>query len=119
MLVDTSVWIDHFRRSNHDLEYLLDEGLVLTHPFVIGELACGSLSKRAPVLELLAALPTVLVATNDEAHALVDRHRLFGTGLGWIDVHLLASAKLSQQPLWTADRRLRSASIKIGLPERE
>lgn len=119
MLVDTSVWIDHFRRSNQDLEYLLEEGLVLTHPFVIGELACGSLAKRSQVLDLLAALPTVLVATTDEAHALVDRHRLFGTGLGWIDVHLLASAKLSQQPLWTTDRRLRAAAVTVGLPERE
>jgi len=115
MLVDTSIWIDHFRRSNHDLEYLLEEGLVLTHPFVMGELACGSLAKRTEVLELLTALPTVLVATADEAHALVDRHRLFGTGLGWIDVHLLASAKLSKQPLWTADRRLRAAALKVGL----
>ena len=119
MLVDTSVWIDHFRRSDHDLEYLLEDGLVLTHPFVIGELACGSMAKRSQVLELLAALPTVLIATNDEALALVDRHRLFGTGLGWIDVHLLASAKLSQEPLCTADRRLRAAAVKVGLPERE
>jgi predicted nucleic acid-binding protein len=119
MLVDTSVWIDHFRRSNHDLEYLLAEGLVSTHPFVIGELACGSLAKRKQVLDLLAALPSVLIATGDEAHAMVERHSLFGTGLGWIDVHLLASAKLSQQPLWTTDRRLRAAAKTIGLPARE
>lgn len=119
MLVDTSIWIDHFRRSNHDLEYLLKEGLVVTHPFVIGELACGSLAKRAEVLELLTALPSVLVATADEAHALVERHRLFGTGLGWIDMHLLASAKLSTQSLWTADRRLRAAAHTLGLDEPE
>jgi predicted nucleic acid-binding protein len=119
MLVDTSVWINHFRRSDHDLEYLLDEGLVVTHPFVIGELACGSLAKRGQVLDLLNALPTVLVATADEVHALVDKHRLFGAGLGWIDAHLLASAKLSHQPLWTADRRLRSAAVKVGLPDRD
>ncbi len=117
MLVDTSVWIDHLRRSNHHLEYLLDEGLVMTHPFVIGELACGTLAKRAEVLTLLFALPTVVVATAEEAHALVERHRLFGTGLGWIDLHLLASAKLSKQPLWTADRRLRAAAHTLGLTE--
>ena len=115
MLVDTSVWIDHFRRPNHDLEYLLGEGLVLTHPFVIGEIACGSLSRRTHVLELLGALPTALVATTDEAHALVERHRLFGTGLGWIDIHLLASAKLGNQPLWSVDRRLRETALRLGL----
>jgi predicted nucleic acid-binding protein len=91
----------------------------VTHPFVIGELACGTLAKRAEFLELLSALPTVLTATADEAHALVERHRLFGTGLGWIDVHLLASAKVSNQPLWTADRRLRAAALKLGLAESE
>ena len=115
MLVDTSVWIDHFRRPNQDLEYLLGEGLVLTHPFVIGEIACGSLSRRTHVLELLGALPTALVATSEEAHALVERHRLFGTGLGWIDIHLLASAKLGNQSLWSADRRLRETALKLGL----
>lgn len=115
MLVDTSVWIDHFRRPNRDLEYLLGEGLVLTHPFVIGEIACGSLSRRTQVLELLGALPTALVATSEEAHALVERHRLFGTGLGWIDIHLLASAKLGNQSLWSADRRLRDTALRLGL----
>lgn len=115
MLVDTSVWINHFRRPNHDLEYLLGEGLVLTHPFVIGELACGSLAKRAQVLDLLRDLPTALVATSEEAHALVERHRLFSTGLGWIDIHLLASAKLSNQSLWSVDRRLRDTAQALGL----
>lgn len=115
MLVDTSVWIDHFRRSNHDLEHLLDEGAVLTHPFVIGELACGSLARRSEVLDLLRALPTALVATPDEVHTLIERHRLFGTGLGWVDVNLLASAKLSGQSLWTKDRRLHGAAARLGL----
>ena len=119
MLVDTSIWIDHFRRSNPGLAHLLEDGLVLTHPFVIGELACGSLAKRTDVLELMTALPSVLIATDEEAHALVDRHRLFGSGLGWIDVHLLTSAKLSKQPLWTADRKLRAAARTVGVQSRD
>jgi predicted nucleic acid-binding protein len=115
MLVDTSVWINHFRRANPDLEHLLDQGDVLTHPFVIGELASGVLTKRSDILKHLAALPTALAAAHEEAMALVERHRLAGTGLGWIDVHLLASAKLSRLSLWIADRRLRQAAIDLGL----
>ncbi|GMV23240.1 MAG: ribonuclease VapC32 [Acidimicrobiia bacterium] len=115
MLVDTSVWIDHFRRSNHDLEYLLVEGLVLVHPFVVGELACGSLARRAEVLNLLQTLPTVLFATQEEVLELIERYGLYSKGLGWTDMNLLASAKLSKQPLWTLDRKLRAAADKLGL----
>ena len=115
MLVDTSVWIDHFREGDIDLEQLLDEGRVATHPFVIGELACGSLHHRAEILRLLQTLPFVPVATDDEVLALVERHRLQGAGLGWIDVHLLASAKLGRQSLWSADRRLHKAASRLGL----
>lgn len=119
MLVDTSIWIAHLRRSDPDLEHLLDEGLVLTHPFVIGELACGSLAHRVTVLALLTDLPVALVATHEEAMALMDRHHLSGSGLGWIDIHLLASAKLSGQSLWTADKRLRAAALKLRLARSE
>ena len=119
MLVDTSVWIDHFRRPNADLEQLLDQGRVSTHPFVIGELACGSLAQRAEVLRLMEALPFAAVATHDEVIAFVDRQRLNGAGLGWIDVHLLASARLTRQSLWSVDRRLRTAALRLGLAEPE
>jgi predicted nucleic acid-binding protein len=113
VLVDTSVWIDHFRRSNADLEHLLDEGRVVMHPFIIGELACGSLKRRDHVIELLEALPIAPVATHGEVMHFVDNHRLSGTGLGWIDVHLLASARLAGQALWSADRRLREAAMRL------
>jgi predicted nucleic acid-binding protein len=119
VLVDTSVWIDHFRRSNAQLERLLDEGRVSTHPFVIGELACGSLARRSEVLQLMAALPSAAMATHDEVIAFVDHQRLHGTGLGWIDAHLLASARLARQALWTVDKRLRAAALRLGLTERE
>lgn len=115
MLVDTSVWIDHLRRGNLDLEHLLDEGQVVTHPFVIGELACGSLSRRGEILRLIEALPAVPVATHDEVMTFVDRRGLHGSGLGWIDVHLLAGARLAGHSLWSADRRLRATAAKLGL----
>jgi predicted nucleic acid-binding protein len=115
MLVDTSVWIDHFREGNMDLEYLLDEGRVAIHPFVIGELACGSLRRRSDTLRLFEALPSVPVATHDEVLTLIERHRLDGTGLGWIDMHLLASAKLAGQSLWSTDHRLRATAKRLGL----
>ena len=118
MLVDTSVWITHFRRPNMDLEHLLDECRVVMHPFVIGELACGSLGRRHEVLRLIEALPAAPVATHDEVMSFVERQRLHGTGLGWIDVHLLASARLMRQPLWSADRRLREAAVRLGLADR-
>jgi predicted nucleic acid-binding protein len=115
LLVDTSVWIDHFRRPNRDLEQRLDEGRVVTHPFVIGELACGSLHRRSEVLRLLDALPAAPLAAHDEVLMFVERQRLHGSGLGWIDVHLLASARLMHHSLWSADRRLRAAAVRIGL----
>lgn len=117
MIVDTSVWIDHFRQPNADLASFLDEGRVLTHPFVIGELACGSLARREEVLHLLEALPAAPVATHDEVMAFVDRYRLHGSGLGWIDVHLLASARLGRASLWSADKRLRREAVRLGLTD--
>jgi predicted nucleic acid-binding protein len=115
MLVDTSVWIDHFRRHDSRLAALLDQGQVECHPFVVGELACGWLRQRDEILTLLRVLPEVPIAEHDEAMAFVERHRLSGTGLGWIDVHLLASAHLARTSLWTADRRLRTAARRSRL----
>ena len=117
MIVDTSVWIDHFRAPNADLEWLLEKGHVATHPMVIGELACGSLRRRDEVIRLLDALPAAPLATHDEVMAFVNRHHLHGSGLGWIDVHLLASARLLRQSLWSADRRLRQAAVRLGLAD--
>ncbi len=108
-LADTSVWVDHLRRGNATLQHLLAEGAVLAHPFVIGELACGSMKNRHEVLALLTALPQASVAEHDEVLALLQRKQLFGQGLGWIDAHLLASALLSRAELWTLDRRLNNA----------
>lgn len=96
-LVDASVWVDHLRKGNRTLAGMLEAGAVLCHPFVIGELACGSMKNRSDILTLLSALPQAAVATHDEALSFVDRHHLFATGIGWIDVHLMASAMLTPQ----------------------
>jgi len=116
ILVDTSVWIGHLRKGDRELARLLDEGVVRCHPFVIGEVACGNLRNRAEILSLLAALPTCPVASHQEALHLVTDRKLPGKGLGWIDVHLLASALLSRCALWTKDKALGAIAeaLEIG-----
>lgn len=115
ILVDTSVWVNHLRQGSRRLEGLLDEGRVACHPYVIGELACGTLHNRAEILSLLQALPSAATATQEEFLAFVGSHRLMGRGIGFVDVHLLASALLSDLRLWTSDKRLRSAAQDLGL----
>lgn len=116
ILVDTSVWIQHLRAGNPRLGELLHDRQVLTHPFVLGELACGNLRNRGEILTRLAALRAARVAEHGEVLSFVDSVRLYGRGLGWIDVHLLASARLTQCGLWTLDRRLQSAAAALGIP---
>jgi len=117
VFVDTSVWIDHLRRGEPLLQDFLSAGQVATHPFIIGELACGNLSNRVELLALLSALPLVTVATNEEVMHLIDQHNLNGKGMGWIDMNLLASALISHIPLWTRDRRLAAAAKTLGIHE--
>jgi len=116
ILADTSVWIDHLRRGTPALSAALEREEVMTHPFVIGELACGNLKNRRELLGLLAALPATAVATDDEALHLIERHRLMGRGLGWVDVHLLAAVSLTEfAQLWTRDKRLLAAATTLRL----
>jgi predicted nucleic acid-binding protein len=115
ILADTSVWIDHFRRRNARLSELLHEERVACHPFIIGELACGTLRNRAEVLELLGRLPAALVATHEETLAFLDTHRLMTKGLGYVDLHLLAAAMMDRTPLWTLDRRLAEAAARLAI----
>jgi predicted nucleic acid-binding protein len=115
MLVDTSVWVDHFRRSDASLADLLERGEVECHPLIIGELACGNLRRRSEILGLMRELPAVAVVDHDEALSFLDSYRLMGSGLGWIDIHLLASAQLTNTFLWTHDRRLASVARRLGL----
>lgn len=116
ILADTSIWADHFRRHDATLATLLDQSLVLLHPFVIGELALGYLKHRADTLASLVAMPGAVVATDSEALALIDRENLMGCGIGYIDVHLLASARLTDDTwLWTADKKLAATAARMGI----
>jgi predicted nucleic acid-binding protein len=115
ILVDTSVWVDHLRRGDPGLIALLERAAVVMHPFVMGEIACGSLKDRQSLLELLHDLPRAVIATDDEAMQFIERHRLYGKGIGYIDVHLLASVALTGgAQLWTRDQRLRQVAATMG-----
>jgi len=115
ILVDTSVWIDHLRVADRQLAGLLMDDVVLCHPFVVGELACGALKRRSEILGLLRNLPPAPVVEQDEVLAFVEAHALMGSGLGWVDVHLLASAVLAGDRFWTRDRRLAQAARRLGV----
>jgi predicted nucleic acid-binding protein len=110
VLVDTSVWVSHLCETHAGLMDLLDDGEVACHPFIVGELACGNVKNRTTILSLLEALPMALMVEDEEVLAFIDNHDLMGKGLGYIDVHLLASAVLSGLPLWTLDKKLEKAA---------
>ncbi len=115
ILVDTSVWVDHLRRGDPGLVAVLERAAVVMHPFVVGEIACGSLKDRQSLLELLHDLPGAVIATDDEAMQFIERHRLYGKGIGYVDVHLLASVALTGgAQLWTRDQRLRQVAASMG-----
>lgn len=115
ILVDSSVWVDHLRAGDPALTDLLTAGQALTHPFVIGELALGSLRQREAILAALKGLPQAVVAGDDEVLDFIDRHALSGIGIGYVDAHLLASARLSTGTLWTRDKRLHGAAQRLGI----
>ncbi|WP_447599793.1 type II toxin-antitoxin system VapC family toxin [Nitrospira sp. Nam80] len=117
ILVDTSVWIHHFRTGSEQLQSLLSEEQVFCHPFIAGELACGTLRNRHEILTLLGALPQARVLEHDEVLHFLDGRRLYGRGLGWIDVHILASALLTGCALWSLDGPLLRAAATLNLLE--
>ncbi len=116
ILVDTSVWVAHLRFGDERLAALLGGGEVLMHPFVIGELALGNLPMRSAILADLLDLPGAAVAADEEVRELIDRRKLFGRGIGYVDAHLLAAAQLTPEgKLWTHDRQLQAAAAELGL----
>ena len=115
VLVDTSVWVAHLRDGNIGLDNLLNDGHVISHVFIIGELACGNLTNRAEILSFLYALPMAIYAEHEEVMNFIENYHLMGKGLGYIDMHLLASALLTNVSLWTLDKRLIEASSALGI----
>jgi predicted nucleic acid-binding protein len=116
LLVDTSVWIDHLNHGEASLFASLEEQRVLIHPFIIGELALGNLSDRKSILETLLDLPEALVARDEEVLRLIEGERLFGSGIGYVDAHLLAATRLTAgSSLWTRDKRLRTVAARLGI----
>jgi predicted nucleic acid-binding protein len=113
ILVDTSVWVDHLRHGDAKLVSRLTEGQVLIHPFIIGELALGSIRNRNEVLRFLKDLPQAVVASEEETCDFIESHRLFNRGIGYVDAHLLASARLTGVKLWTHDKRLCDVAIML------
>ncbi len=115
VLVDTSVWINHFRKGDRRLENLLDGMEVVCHPFIIGELACGHIKNRQEILSLLQALPVLPEVGLDEHLYFVEEQKLFGRGIGFVDIQLLASAQLEGVRLWTSDKKLKAVAEAHGL----
>jgi predicted nucleic acid-binding protein len=113
ILVDTSVWVEHLRSGVSELQTLLFDGEVVCHPFIVGELACGNLRNRKEILSLLQDLPMASVADHVEVMKIIENHKLMGKGVGYVDLHLLASALLDRIPLWTHDKRLHDISSSL------
>ena len=118
ILVDTSIWVDHLKKGNRHFEKLLFDAQVVCHPFVIGELACGNIKNRSEILALLQALPVVPTIDHDEYLYFIDQNSLYGSGIGFVDIHLLASARLLNIPIWTGDKKLRGVAVSLKISYR-
>lgn len=119
ILVDTSVWIDHFRAADQQLTALLARNEVLSHPSVIGEIALGAIARRADVLRYLNNLPASVAATHEEVMLFIERHKLANSGVGYVDAHLLAAAALTPDAgLWSRDKNLRAVAARCGVAPR-
>jgi predicted nucleic acid-binding protein len=118
ILVDTSIWIDHLRSGDQHLAILLERGRVAMHKFVVGEMACGNLRNRQEVIALMSSLPGPVEASHEEVLYFIDRHRLMGRGIGYVDASLLAAASLSAMPIWTRDKRLVAVAEEMAMAYR-
>jgi predicted nucleic acid-binding protein len=113
VLVDTSVWVLHLRDGNAELINLLNDGIVLCHPLIMGELACGNLKDRSTILSFLQLLPMSIEAEHEEVLSFIENNRLMGKGMGYMDVHLITSAVLTGVPIWTLDKKLAQAADRL------
>jgi predicted nucleic acid-binding protein len=115
ILADTSIWIDQQRGSVPHLNELLVRALVVMHPWVVGELACGSLSDRDRFLQKLRRMPQIKTASEDQVLLFMKMHQLFGKGIGYVDMHLLSSTALSGARFWTRDKRVAQAATDLNI----
>jgi predicted nucleic acid-binding protein len=115
ILADSSVWIDYFREGLPELAEHLRRSVVVMHPFVVGELACGNLSNRDATLELLQQLRSVTVAEHDEVLSFIRARKLYARGIGYVDAHLLAAVAIEGCQLWTKDKRLHAMAATLGV----
>jgi predicted nucleic acid-binding protein len=115
VLVDTSVWVRHLREGDSGLKQLLNNGQVMCHPYIVGELACGNMKNRREVLSLLQLLPLATLAKHEEILQFIELNRLMGKGLGYIDLHLSASAVLTRVPVWSYDKKLNEPNEGLGI----
>jgi predicted nucleic acid-binding protein len=115
VLVDTSVWVSHLRDGNAELANLLNNGRVLCHPLIVGELACGNLKDRTVILSFLQLLPISIEVEHHEVLSFIENKLLMGKGLGYVDVHLLTSAVLTGIPIWTLDKRLSQVADTLNI----
>ena len=115
VLVDTSVWVSHLRDGNAELASLLNDGRVLCHPLIVGELACGNLKDRSAILSFLQLLPMSIEAEHEEVLSFIENNRLMGKGMGYLDVHLISSAVLAGVPVWTLDKKLAQVADSLHI----
>jgi predicted nucleic acid-binding protein len=115
ILVDTSVWIKHLREGDQTLTRLLEQGLVACHPFIIGEIACGGIKNRYEIISLLNDLPSTDILDHSDIMEFIENRKIMNKGIGYIDVHLLGSALVSETPLWTFDKALRKIAIQLSI----
>jgi predicted nucleic acid-binding protein len=115
IIVDTSVWLSHLREGNAELGKMLNSAQVMCHPFIIGEIACGNIKNRSEILALLRVLPQAIQVAHEEVLYFIESNSLMGSGLGYVDMHLCASARLTGVPIWTFDKALSEVSKELKL----
>ena len=115
VLVDTSVWIKHLRENDKNLVRLLEQGLVACHPFIIGELACGGIKNRNEIISLLNDLPSTDIVDHCEIMGFIENRKIMNKGIGYLDMHLLASGLVSETPLWTFDKALKKVANQLSI----
>ena len=115
VLVDTSVWVSHFRHGNSRLQKLLKQSRIVSHPFIIGELACGNISNGTEIISLIQSLPMLDAVEHEELLLFIVHNKMMGRGLGFVDVHLMAAAMLAGIPIWTQDKKLKQACSRLGI----